>query len=167
VTSDPNRCARCKRTAPPQDSDDFLYWEALGTDGAEVICPGCITGQEQQAMDEQVMDEQMMDEQMMEPTAGSPAHVTVDDSYRILAQRLVTAEIEDVLTISEYRITPGEQYASVAAEIANDQIAAHVLVETAALAGEVVIRLAHIRGEDPRATLHWLLTTEWTTADDT
>jgi hypothetical protein len=47
-------CARCRREAPPQDSDDFLYWEALG-DGADVICPGCITGQEQQEMDKQAM----------------------------------------------------------------------------------------------------------------
>jgi hypothetical protein len=125
-----------------------------------VICPGCITGQEQQALDEQVMDEQVM-----EPITDSPAHIAVKDSYCILARRLVIAEIEDVLTISEHRMTPGEQYASVAAEIANDQIAAHVLVETAALAGEVVIRLAHTRREDPRATLHWLLTTKWTAAD--
>ena len=88
-------------------------------------------------------------------------------SYRVLAQRLVIAEIEDVLTISDRDTPAGEQYGTVAAEVVNGHTAAHVLVETAALAGEAVIRLAQNRGEDPRATLHWLLTTEWTTADGT
>lgn len=48
-------CARCRRLAPAQESSEFGDWEALG-DGSEVICPGCITGAEQQRMDEEVMD---------------------------------------------------------------------------------------------------------------
>ena len=50
------QCTRCHRGAPPQDSDDFLHWEALGPDGLAVVCPSCITGEEQQAMDEDMMD---------------------------------------------------------------------------------------------------------------
>lgn len=50
------RCARCKQEAPPEESDAFGDWEALGPDGDQIICPGCITGEEQQAMDEDMME---------------------------------------------------------------------------------------------------------------
>jgi len=36
-------CARCRRAAPPQDSDESLEWEAIDETGDEVICPGCVT----------------------------------------------------------------------------------------------------------------------------
>jgi hypothetical protein len=49
------RCARCGREAPSQISDAFLEWEVIDSDGDRVICPGCITGIEQQLMDEDVM----------------------------------------------------------------------------------------------------------------
>src|SRR3712207_211748 len=48
-------CARCGRPAPPEESDDYVEWEALGPDGSEVVCGRCIIGAEQQAMDEAVM----------------------------------------------------------------------------------------------------------------
>lgn len=47
-------CARCGREAPPQESDHFGEWEALD-DGDAVVCPGCITPAEQQAIDEEMM----------------------------------------------------------------------------------------------------------------
>jgi recombinational DNA repair protein (RecF pathway) len=42
------RCARCGRQAPPQDSDEFTTWEAFGEEGTEVICEECITPEEHQ-----------------------------------------------------------------------------------------------------------------------
>jgi hypothetical protein len=45
-------CARCLTPAPdPSDpsDDSYLYWEVLG---GQLICPGCITGEELQAIDE-------------------------------------------------------------------------------------------------------------------
>jgi hypothetical protein len=50
-----SHCCRCRRPSPPQDSSEFGDWEAYG-DGTEVICPGCITGAEQQQMDEDMFD---------------------------------------------------------------------------------------------------------------
>jgi hypothetical protein len=47
------RCGRCGLPAPPVEASDYVFWEAIGEDG--VICPGCLTGQEEQAMDDQVM----------------------------------------------------------------------------------------------------------------
>lgn len=47
-------CARCGRESPPQDSDYFTEWEALG-DGTAVVCPGCITPEEQAAIDDEAM----------------------------------------------------------------------------------------------------------------
>lgn len=47
-------CERCRRAAPDEASGDFPYWEALG-DGSALLCPGCITGAEQQAFDEEAM----------------------------------------------------------------------------------------------------------------
>jgi hypothetical protein len=47
-------CARCRREAPPEESSAFNDWEALG-DGQQIICPGCLTGQEQQVIDEDAM----------------------------------------------------------------------------------------------------------------
>lgn len=47
-------CARCRRPAPAEESAAYVDWEAAGPDGVEVICPDCITGGEQQAMDETV-----------------------------------------------------------------------------------------------------------------
>lgn len=39
-------CARCRRSAPDQESGDFLEWEAM-SDG--IVCPGCLTGEEENA----------------------------------------------------------------------------------------------------------------------
>lgn len=52
---DGSACARCLRPAPPQDSREFIDWEALGN-GQQVICPECITPAEQQAVDESDME---------------------------------------------------------------------------------------------------------------
>ncbi|MEU9857278.1 hypothetical protein [Streptomyces sp. NPDC047974] len=41
---------------------------------------------------------------------------------------------------------------------------ASVLVETSAIAGEAIIRLARARAEDPSRTWEWLMATEWTKA---
>ena len=43
-------CIRCRRPAPPQDSDAFTEWEAADESGVEVICPGCVTREEETAM---------------------------------------------------------------------------------------------------------------------
>jgi hypothetical protein len=89
-----------------------------------------------------------------------------DDQYagfREAARTLVVAEVEDVLT-RDADMPPGEQYATVAHAIAqlHPQDVLSVLVETAAVAGEAVIRLAAARGEDPRKTWEWLMSTPWT-----
>jgi hypothetical protein len=62
-----SHCARCLRPAPPEDDQSFTDWEALAYDADEVlgvVCPDCITPEEQQAMDEadEEMDEQIRDE---------------------------------------------------------------------------------------------------------
>lgn len=47
-------CARCLRPAPAADSTAFLEWEVVDDDDV-VICPECITPEEQQAMDQELM----------------------------------------------------------------------------------------------------------------
>ncbi len=50
-----SHCARCMTPAPPVESDSDLYWEAYTVDDAVyVLCPDCITPEEQQQMDEQI-----------------------------------------------------------------------------------------------------------------
>jgi len=55
-------CARCMRPAPDWLTTDrgemsqLLDWEALGDDGLLILCPDCITPEEQQAMDADMMD---------------------------------------------------------------------------------------------------------------
>lgn len=43
-------CARCRRPAPPQDSREFIEWEA--TEDGLPVCPGCLTGLDEWHMDE-------------------------------------------------------------------------------------------------------------------
>ena len=56
--SEPERCERCRRLAPPWEDPGYCEWEALELEDGEigVICPGCITGAEQQEMDADDMD---------------------------------------------------------------------------------------------------------------
>ncbi len=42
-------CERCKRPID-QESDNFVEWEAIDEDGDKVVCPGCLTGAEEQAV---------------------------------------------------------------------------------------------------------------------
>jgi hypothetical protein len=88
------------------------------------------------------------------------------EAYRKHARALVVAEVEDVLTRTDADSQPGPQYTDTARTIAKlppaEQLS--VLVETAAVAGEAIIRLAAARGEDPRATWEWLMSTPWTGA---
>lgn len=83
--------------------------------------------------------------------------------YRKHARALVTAEIEDILTRTDDGV-PESQWAQAAGAVAalSRPDALSILVETAAIAGEAIIRLAAARGEDPRATWQWILTTPWT-----
>jgi hypothetical protein len=89
------------------------------------------------------------------------------ERWREHACRMVVAEIEDCLTAVNQEVS--SQYtdelkalgARPKAEVAG------VAIEAVAIAGEAVIRLATARGEDPRATWQWLMSTEWTDARDT
>jgi hypothetical protein len=45
AANSPEKCVRCQRPAPPVESDDYLEWEAAGDEG-NIICPGCLTGEE-------------------------------------------------------------------------------------------------------------------------
>ena len=58
----PEFCERCRREAPASDSDEYVYWEAVErADGqVGVICPGCLTGKEEQEIDEDAIE--MLDE---------------------------------------------------------------------------------------------------------
>lgn len=89
------------------------------------------------------------------------------EQYREAARVLVVAEVEDVLTRTA-DMPPGEQYSTVAYTLAqlHPQDVLSVLVETAAVAGEAVIRLAAVRDEDPRKTWDWLMSTPWTGMED-
>jgi hypothetical protein len=51
MTDDEERCSRCRRLAPSPDAVEYLEWEAAD-DGEAMICPGCLTGGEEQAIDE-------------------------------------------------------------------------------------------------------------------
>lgn len=44
-----DHCARCQRAAPDVNSHEFLGWEALNEEG-DIICPGCLTGAEVDAI---------------------------------------------------------------------------------------------------------------------
>jgi Zn ribbon nucleic-acid-binding protein len=52
MTDSEERCERCRRPAPPWESPDYASWEAVeGADGEiGAICPGCFTGEEEQAL---------------------------------------------------------------------------------------------------------------------
>jgi hypothetical protein len=56
MTPEPEHCARCRRLAPDQTSDEFLEWEALGETGEEVICPGCLTLGEERALGDDALE---------------------------------------------------------------------------------------------------------------
>ena len=43
-------CARCHRPVPDQLSDEFLSWEALDETGEQLICPMCLTPDQEQAI---------------------------------------------------------------------------------------------------------------------
>lgn len=45
------QCVRCFKPRPAIASSEFSEWEVLGDDGS-MVCPDCITRDEQQAMDE-------------------------------------------------------------------------------------------------------------------
>jgi len=49
---------RCGRTVD-DEADGFLDWEAVG-DGSEVVCEGCLTPAEQQAIDDQLADDEAL-----------------------------------------------------------------------------------------------------------
>ncbi len=51
-----SHCVRCMTPAPPVESASYSDWEASTVDALYVICPDCITPEEQQQMDEQMMD---------------------------------------------------------------------------------------------------------------
>ncbi len=54
-----NLCCKCYSQTPLQDSDEFLEWEAADSDGKRVVCPRCITPEEEQAIledDAETMD---------------------------------------------------------------------------------------------------------------
>jgi hypothetical protein len=89
------------------------------------------------------------------------------DAYREQAHALVVAEVEDVLTRTA-DMPPSEQYSVTAQAIVrmNPPDVLSVLVETAAVAGEAIIRLAAARDEDPRKTWEWLMSTPWTGVED-
>lgn len=89
------------------------------------------------------------------------------EQYREAARALVVAEVEDVLTRTA-DMPPGEQYSATSHGIAqmDPRDVLSVLVETAAVAGEAVIRLAAARDEDPRKTWDWLMSTPWTGVED-
>ena len=40
-------CSRCHRPVPDQLSDEFLGWEALDGTSNQLICPGCLTEDQQ------------------------------------------------------------------------------------------------------------------------
>lgn len=83
--------------------------------------------------------------------------------YEGASRALVVAEVEDVLTRTAADAPPSREYqAAMGAVVRMDaaEVTA-VLVETAAIAGELVIRLAAAQGEDPRETWARLLSTEW------
>lgn len=62
MTADESRCMRCRRPNPAAallPGDLPSDWEVVENERGEVagvICPGCITGEEQQAIDEDVME---------------------------------------------------------------------------------------------------------------
>ncbi len=51
----PIQCCRCGRTSTVEAADTS-EWEATGETGEQMICPGCLTGQEQREVDEDAMD---------------------------------------------------------------------------------------------------------------
>ena len=45
------KCIRCRRAAPPVESDEYGAWEA--DEDGYLICPGCLTGEEHRWMAEE------------------------------------------------------------------------------------------------------------------
>ncbi|AQA04368.1 hypothetical protein BVC93_20245 [Mycobacterium sp. MS1601] len=78
------------------------------------------------------------------------------------ANTLVAQEIEDVLTTTVADAPRSDAYN--AAFLRAVEHPGQVVIEVAALAGEAIIRLAKERDEDPRATLAWIRSTDWTKA---
>jgi hypothetical protein len=59
---EPANCARCGRVSPEPPGEVPVEWEALGDDGTQVICEGCLTGAEEQEIFEDY-------DELMETTA--------------------------------------------------------------------------------------------------
>jgi hypothetical protein len=52
-----DQCSRCRREAPAEESDAFTSWE-VESDGETLICPGCLTlGEENAIVDDAVQTE--------------------------------------------------------------------------------------------------------------
>jgi hypothetical protein len=45
-------CARCKRQAPEETSDEFSTWEVIDELGDEIVCEGCLLLVEERAIQE-------------------------------------------------------------------------------------------------------------------
>lgn len=51
-------CERCQRVAPAVADPGYVDWEAVNCDDGTVgiICPGCLTGEDQGAIDDDAME---------------------------------------------------------------------------------------------------------------
>jgi Zn finger protein HypA/HybF involved in hydrogenase expression len=48
----PAECVRCHREAPPSTSAEFLQWDPVSDDSDALICPSCLTPDEEVAAGE-------------------------------------------------------------------------------------------------------------------
>lgn len=88
-------CSRCRRSC--EGPADFIGWE-LG-DGSEMICPGCITGAEQQALDE----DDMAFMSYLPPDVYAEAYAIVCDLLEAFR-----AGVSDPEEHREFRVTSAE-----------------------------------------------------------
>jgi hypothetical protein len=68
---DTQHCMRCKRLAPPEDSDEFVDWEAADETGDQVICPGCLNSEEETAIAEDSMATAEEAQELLESEAAA------------------------------------------------------------------------------------------------
>ncbi len=64
-----DHCARCQRAAPDVNSHEFMGWEALNEEG-DIICPGCLSGAEVEAIEEDMQQTMLEAEEMAEREGG-------------------------------------------------------------------------------------------------
>jgi len=76
-------CARCKREAPEQESDEFVTWEVIDTVTGEVVCERCFNSIYRDALATAVEAGEMTAKEALDQYADGLAEDAVRHAQRL------------------------------------------------------------------------------------